>query len=270
MIGLLAIILGVIEGLTEFIPVSSTAHLIFGDAVLGFERALDSKEKAALFEVFIQLGSVLAVFNLYWPKLVQIGKGALRWEASSWKLIVALAIAFMPAAVVGLLTHDFIEARLLSPVTAAAALVIGGIVILFIERLPLRPTVTEVEGVSYRQALGVGLSQVLSLFPGVSRSGATIMGGLCTGLNRPAATEFSFLLSLPIMLAASGLVLVTHYKLIDAQFLVILIIGFVSAFFAAWLVVKWLIQYVRHHSFVWFAIYRIIFGLILLWFFWPK
>jgi undecaprenyl-diphosphatase len=267
---LMAIMLGVIEGLTEFIPVSSTAHLIFGGSMIGFEQALANKERAALFEVFIQLGAVLAVFNLYWPKLLEIGKGAIRSNPVSLKLIAALIIAFLPAAIVGLLTHNLIEEHLLSPLTAAGALVVGGIAILVIERLPLKASTTALEGLTLRQALIVGLAQVLALFPGVSRSGSTIMGGLCCGIDRSIATEFSFLLSLPIMLAASGLVLLKHFKLIDPPFLGILMIGFVSAFFAAWFVVKWLIQYVRHHNFNAFAVYRIIFGLALLWFFWPK
>jgi undecaprenyl-diphosphatase len=267
---LMAIILGVIEGITEFIPVSSTAHLIFGGSLIGFEQALANKEKTALFEVFIQLGAVLAVFNQYRRKLLEIASGALRSNPVSWKMLGALLIAFLPAAIVGLLTHNFIEEHLLSPLTAAGALVVGGIAILVIERLPLKVSTTELEGISFRQAFGVGLAQVLALFPGVSRSGSTIMGGLCCGINRSISTEFSFLLSLPIMLAASGLVLLKHHKLIDPPFLGILLIGSVCAFFSAWLVVKWLIHYVRRHDFNGFAVYRIIFGLVLLWFFWPK
>jgi undecaprenyl-diphosphatase len=266
----IVILLGIVEGLTEFIPVSSTGHLILADAFLGFKSTLASQQKAALFEVVIQLGAILAIVTIYWRKLFQTARESCTLRGSGWRLWVCLLLSFVPAAAIGFAAHDFIEERLFSPFTVAIALVSGGVVILIIDRLPLKPTARSTEEMSFLQAFWVGIAQVASLFPGVSRSGATIMGGLCAGLDRPTATEFSFLLSLPIMLAASAYVLLKNYDLLDTGLLAVLSGGFVTAFVAAWVVVKWLIQYVQRHDFTLFALYRILFGMILLWFFWPK
>jgi undecaprenyl-diphosphatase len=258
------IILGLIEGLTEFIPVSSTGHLILGNALFGFEQMLGQHEKAALFDVFIQLGAILAVGFIYRDKLIGVGTRSLVENGPDRRLLISMIIGFVPAAGVGFLAHDFIEEHLFTSVNVAWAFIVGGIIILVIERLPIARTTCDTSQITVRQALAVGVAQVLSLFPGTSRSGATIMGGLCAGLDRRTATEFSFLLSFPIMVAASAFVLVKHIGLIDWEMAYALVAGFLVSFVSAWLVVKWLIRFVQRHSFVAFAWYRIAFGILIL------
>jgi len=253
-----AIILGLVEGATEFIPVSSTGHLIIAGEWLGF-----TDELAATFEIFIQLGAILAIVWLYRTKFM----GAVRhWrtDATARRLIVNLAIAFVPAAAIGFLIHDWIKEYLFSPVTVAAALVAGGLGILVIERYHPQPTTDATDDVTHRTALGVGLAQVLSLFPGVSRSGATIMGGMAIGLSRKAATEFSFFVAIPIMVAATGYELVSSRDLLTPDALPVLAVGFVTSFLSAIVVVRGLVRFVSRHSFVAFAWYRIVFGGLLL------
>lgn len=256
-----AILLGIVEGATEFIPVSSTGHLIIAGEWLSFRNDI-----AATFDIFIQLGAILAVVWLYRERLVS----ALRyWRTNpvARRLIVNLAIAFVPAAAVGFLVHDWIEMWLFRPVTVAGALIVGGFAILAVERWHRPPTTATIDEVSGRTALGVGLAQILSLFPGVSRSGATIMGGMAIGMTRRAATEFSFFVAIPIMFAATLYSLVSNRELLTAESVPLLAVGFVTAFLAAAVVVKALVRFVSHHSFVAFAWYRIVFGgLLLVWY----
>jgi undecaprenyl-diphosphatase len=264
---LLSVILGIIEGLTEFIPVSSTGHLIIADHFLQFKEALQSADKAELFEIVIQLGAILAVGFLYrrdlWNAL-----NAKDTHSSYGKLRTHLLVAFLPAAIVGFAFHSTITKYLFSPLTVSISLIIGGIIIVYVESfISVHKQKTEIKTMTMRDALIVGFSQVLSLIPGVSRSGATIIGGMSGGMTRPAATEFSFLLSFPVMIAATIYDLVKHRDVLNSDMLSILGIGFVVAFISALVVVRWLIKYVRSHSFTGFGIYRIVFGglVLILW-----
>lgn len=261
-------LLGIVEGLTEFIPVSSTGHLILASAFLGFQDRLMSDANAALFDVFIQSGAILAVGAIYREKLVRIAISPWTRSASKRSLLVALILAFLPAAFIGLMAHHFIERYLFSPLTVAWALIVGGILLLAAERLPIRHTTHSTDNINYRQALLVGIAQVFSLFPGASRSGMTIIGGLAGGMDRRTATEFSFLLSFPTMFAASGFVLLKHIGSIDVPFAGVLLAGFVTAFLSAWIVIKWFIHFVQSHTFTIFAVYRITIGVLLLYYFW--
>ncbi len=266
MFWIIVIILGIVEGLTEFMPISSTGHLIVADGVLRFNEWLgaDGEEKRQLFDIFIQLGAILAVGLIYREKLVGAVTRGLRQPGPDRHLLLMLIISFLPAAIIGLLFNKYIKAYLFSPWTVAWALIVGGVLILIIERLSLRPRAASTEEMTLGQALAVGLAQVLSLIPGTSRSAATIMGGLCAGITRPAATEFSFLLSFPIMLAASFYSLWKSRHALDSSFLLTLAVGFLVAFVIAYAVVKWLIRFVQTHDFTGFAIYRILFGGLIL------
>ena len=261
---LVIIVLGIVEGLTEFIPVSSTGHLIVADALLNFQQLIGSKERDELFLVVIQLGAILAIGTIYREKLVGAATRSFTHNGPERRLLISLIIGFVPVAVAGLLFHHKIEQYLFSPFTVACALIVGGILILIIERLPHKVTARRTEQMTYAQAAAVGFAQILSLFPGTSRSAATIMGGLCVGIERPTATEFSFLLSFPVMMAASGFDLFKHRHVLDKSMLCALGLGFIVSFIVALVVVKWLIRYVQRHDFTYFAVYRIVFGLILI------
>ncbi len=251
-----AAILGVVEGATEFIPVSSTGHLILVGDWLGF-----TGEDAKAFEIFIQLGAILAIVWLYRERIGRVLRTATR-DRMSQRLLVNLFIAFLPAAVVGLLTHRFIKQHLFSPVIVAASMFVGGIAILVIELLRPRPRVPSVDDVSPGVALGIGLAQVLSLVPGTSRSGATIMGGYCLGLTRQAATEFSFFLAIPVMVAATGFDLAQSVGALTAADVQLFAVGFIVAFLTAVVVVRAFVAFVARSSFVIFAWYRIAFGIL--------
>jgi undecaprenyl-diphosphatase len=250
-----AAVLGVVEGATEFIPVSSTGHLILAQQWLGF-----TGEKENAFIVFIQLGAILAVVILYFKKLLHV---AAHWpsDPAARGLIMNLIIATLPAVVIGLPTEDWIEARLFKPVPVALALALGGVAILLIERRHRPFTVESVDAIPRAKALQVGLIQVLSIiFPGVSRSGATIMGGLVVGLSRTAATEFSFFLAIPAMLGAAIIKLAGVRGLIGWGDVPAFATGFAVSFASALVVVKALLAFVSRHSFVPFAWYRIALG----------
>jgi len=253
-----AVILGLVEGVTEFIPVSSTGHLILASRWLG-----EAGEAAKTFDIFIQLGAILAVVWLYRARLARAILDA-RARPESRRFILNLVIAFLPAAIVGFLAHDWIKARLFTPTVVAAALVVGGLLILLIERLRPRERVATVDDVAPSTALGIGLAQVLSLIPGTSRSGATIMGGYALGLSRRAATEFSFFLSIPVMFAATLFDLVKSRGALTAGDAPAFAVGFIVAFVSALVVVKAFLGYVSHHSFAAFAWYRIALGALLL------
>jgi undecaprenyl-diphosphatase len=253
-----AAILGLVEGATEFIPVSSTGHLIVVGSWLGF---LD--ERAKTFDIFIQLGAILSIVWLYRIRLLRTALNA-RSDRSSRRFLGNLLIAFMPAAVVGFLLHDWIKERLFHPVVVAWALIVGGILILIIERLAPVARVPDVTDVAPRTAWGIGLAQVLSLVPGTSRSGATILGGYALGLSRTAATEFSFFLAIPVMLAATLYDLLKSWSTLAPADAPVFAVGFLISFISALIVVRAFLSYVSHHSFSAFAWYRIGFGVLVL------
>jgi undecaprenyl-diphosphatase len=256
-----AVILGVVEGATEFLPISSTGHLILVGHWIGFVGS-----RAESFEVFIQLGAILAVV---WEKRRAIAAVFTRWQSDvkERRLVVNLAIAFLPAAIVGFLAHDWIKAHLFSPLTVAWALIVGGVIMLLIERAKPRVRVEEMYAMGPRTALAIGLAQVLSLFPGVSRSGATIMGGVGVGLSRKAATEFSFFLAIPVMLAATMFDLLGGAATMTGGEIAMFAVGLVTAFLSALVVVKALLWFVARRSFVSFAWYRIGAGIVALYVF---
>jgi undecaprenyl-diphosphatase len=260
-----AALLGLVEGATEFIPVSSTGHLILTQGWLGLEG-----RKVNAFSIFIQLGAILAVVWLYRRKLLDVLAGCRR-DPVARRFILNLVVATIPAVVVGLPTDDWIEAHFFRPLPVAMALVAGGLAILAVERWAPRPNVASVDGIPVRRALGVGAIQVLSiLLPGLSRSGATIMGGMALGLSRTTATEFSFFLAIPAMAGASIVKLAGVRDALaptDAPFFAV---GFVTAFVAALLVVKALVAFVSRRSFAPFAWYRIAFGAVLLAVYWDS
>jgi undecaprenyl-diphosphatase len=256
-----AILLGIVEGLTEFLPVSSTGHLIIVGDLIEF-----TGEQAKTFEIFIQLGSILGVVWLYRHRLINVA--ARLDERPAQLFIVKLFIAFLPAAVAGLLLHKAIKAHLFNPFTVAAALIVGGIAILLIERMKPADRVTHVDDMSVLDAFKVGCAQMLALFPGVSRAGATIMGGLVTGLSRTTATEFSFFLAMPTMLAATTYDLYKSWDLLRPDDLTLIATGFIAAFLTALVVVKLFLAYVGRHNFTAFAYYRIVFGLVVLLMYW--
>ena len=254
-----AVILGLVEGVTEFIPVSSTGHLIVVGEWLG-----QVDERAKTFDIFIQLGAILAIVWLYRARLLASVAGV-RTDPASRRFFVNLAISFVPAAGIGFLIHGWIKEHLFNPTVVAWALIVGGIAILLIERLSPRTRFEEVSDVPPLTALGVGLAQVLSLVPGTSRSGATIMGGYALGLSRRAATELSFFLAIPIMFAATLYDLSKSAGALSPADAAFFATGFVVSFVSALVVVKAFLAYVSHHSFAAFAWYRIGFGAVLLW-----
>jgi undecaprenyl-diphosphatase len=253
-----AAILGLVEGATEFIPVSSTGHLIVVSDWLNFVD-----ERAKTFNIFIQLGAILAIVWLYRTRLTHAVLEARR-EPKSRRFLINLVIAFLPAAIVGSLAHDWIKSRLFNPTVVAVALVAGGLLILLIERLAPAPKVHDVSEVPPQTAFGIGLAQVLSLVPGTSRSAATIMGGYLLGLSRTAATEFSFFLAIPVMLAATLYDLLKSWSALAPSDIPLFTVGFFVSFVSAVVVVRAFLSYVSNHSFSVFAWYRIVFGALLL------
>lgn len=253
-----AALLGIVEGVTEFIPVSSTGHLIVVSHWLG-----DVGERAKTFEIFIQLGAILAIVWLYRARLTQAALEAY-WGGPGRRLLVNLILGFIPVAVVGLLAHDRIKERLFNPTVVAGALIAGGLAILLIERWRPRTRIGDVGEVPARTALNIGVAQILSLIPGTSRSGATIMGGYALGLSRTAATEFSFFLSIPVMFAATIFDLKSGWHTLSAADVPVFAVGFVTAFVSALAVVKLFVGFVSRNSFAVFAWYRIVFGAFLL------
>jgi undecaprenyl-diphosphatase len=259
-----AILLGLVEGATEFIPVSSTGHLILAGDWLNFEG-----DRAKTFEVFIQLGAILAVVWLYREKVLTVLRNA-GHDRAARQLIVNLAIAFVPAALTGYLIYDWMKEHLFNPVTVAWALLVGGVAILLIEWWNPPEDVVDVDHIPMRKALGIGVAQVLSLFPGVSRSGATIMGARSLGLSRRAAAEFSFFLAIPVMFVATGYDLFKSRDTLSAADAPVFAVGFIVSFLSAIVVVKAFLGFVSRHSFRPFAWYRIAFGALLLLIYWNR
>ena len=253
------LIMGVVEGLTEFLPISSTGHLIIAGELLHF---LD-KEKRDVFEIVIQLGAILAVCWEYRGKIGQV-ISQLPSERRAQRFAMNLGIAFLPAAVIGLLFIKKIKFYLFNPVSVALAFIIGGVVILWAERRQHRVEVREVDDMDWRHALKIGLVQTIALIPGTSRSGATIIGGLLFGLSRKAATEFSFFLAIPTMFAATLYDLYKHRAGLSSDDTILFAIGFVAAFISAFIAVRALLRYITRHDFTAFAWYRIVFGLVVL------
>lgn len=253
-----AIILGIVEGVTEFLPVSSTGHLILAGALLGYDDA-----RWQLFNIVIQLGAILAVVVLYWRTFWTVITGLIRRDEGSVRFVRNLLIAFIPAAVIGVLAKKHIEALLLQPKVVAVALIVGGVAILVIERLVKPGTVRGIAAVSARTSLGVGFIQCLAMIPGVSRSGATILGALSLGVERRTAAEFSFFLAIPTMLGASVVETAGHMDAIRSGGSVgpiEIAAGFLVSFVVALLVVRWFVGIVGRHGFGPFAWYRIIVG----------
>lgn len=255
-----AFLLGIVEGATEFLPVSSTGHLIIVGDLLHFNDA-----RGKVFEIVIQLGAILAVCWEYRVKLGHVlGNAA---EPASRRLMANLALAFLPAALLGLAFHDAIKEYLFNPQTVAYALIAGGFAILLIEKFAPQPDTPTVDDMDWKHALKVGLAQSVALIPGVSRAGATILGGVVFRLSRRAATEFSFFLAIPIMFAATGFDVYKNWGDLHANDFAVFAVGFVTAFFSALLVVRGLLRFVAHHDFRAFAWYRIAFGVIVLTYF---
>jgi undecaprenyl-diphosphatase len=253
-----ALILGVVEGLTEFLPVSSTGHLILVGDLLDFNDA-----RGKLFEIVIQCGAILAVCWEYRTKLATVIAG-LTSQREAQRFALNLAIAFTPLAILGLAFGKSIKAHLFQPVPVALAFIVGGFIILWAERRKHAIRVHSVEQMTPLDALKVGIAQVFALIPGTSRSGATIVGGMLFGLSRKAATEFSFFLAIPTLFAASGYQLYKERALLSADDLGMWAVGFFAAFVSAFVCVRWLLRYISSHDFSIFAWYRIVFGLAVL------
>jgi undecaprenyl-diphosphatase len=253
-----ALILGIVEGLTEFLPISSTGHLILVGDLLGF-----NDERGKIFEIVIQTGAMLAII---WEYRARFGHVIARigTDATAQRFVANVAIAFVPAAVLGLLFGGYIKAALFKPVPVAIAFIVGAFVILWAERREHRITVESVDDMRWSDALKIGFAQAFALIPGTSRSGATIIGGLLFGLSRRAATEFSFFLAVPTLIAAGGYELIRNRALFQIQDLGMFGVGMIAAFVSAFLCVRWLLRYIASHDFSVFAWYRIVFGVIVL------
>jgi undecaprenyl-diphosphatase len=253
-----ALILGVVEGLTEFLPVSSTGHLILAGDLLDF-----NDERGKLFEIVIQCGAILAVCWEYRTKIAAVIAG-LGSEREAQHFALNLVIAFIPAAVLGLAFGKAIKAQLFQPVPVALAFIVGGFIIMWAEKREHTVRIQEVEELRWTDALKLGFAQAFALIPGTSRSGATIIGGLLFGLSRKAATEFSFFLAIPTLFAASAYELFKERALLSLDDWGMWAVGFFAAFVSAFLCVRWLLRYISHHDFTPFAWYRIAFGLVVL------
>jgi len=264
---LVAVVLGIVEGLTEFLPVSSTGHLILVGNWLQF-----TGEKANTFEIFIQLGAIIAVLIYFRDRIWRLVSAILGKPRPADGLTVDQArrfgvgvmLAFVPAAIIGFFFHDLIEALLFNPKTVAAALIVGGVGIILIEQLHLRVKVDTMEDLTWTQALGIGLAQCLSLIPGMSRSASTIMGGLVLGLSHAAAAEFSFFLAIPTIFAATLYSLAKRFSLLNADDAVLFAVGFIVSLLVAWLVIAAFMSFIKKHSFEAFGWYRIVLGFAIL------
>jgi len=262
------LILGLVQGVTEFLPVSSSGHLILADRVLHFESAIGGKSRVLVFEIFIQVGAIAAILAEYGRELWKTALSAIRpSSANRSTLLPALVVGTIPVVVIGGLFGGVIQDYLFSPYVVAWAFIVGGVIMWVVESLPIRATCERTHAISLRQAALIGLAQIFALVPGTSRSGATIIGGLCSGLDRRTATEFSFLLALPVLLAATFYTLIRHAELLDMRMILLLLLGFLVSFLSSWAVIRWLLRFVRTHSFKVFAAYRIAFGVLLLWVF---
>jgi undecaprenyl-diphosphatase len=254
-----AAIMGVVEGLTEFLPISSTGHLILAGSLLDF-----TGDRAKVFEIAIQTGAIFAVMIVYWQRIRETIVG-LPSQARAQKFAINVAIAFVPAVVLGLLFGKMIKAHMFTPVVVASTFILGGFVILWAERRQsVAVRINEVDDMTPWDALKLGLVQCLALVPGTSRSGSTIIGGMLLGLSRKAATDFSFYLAIPTLIGAGVYSLYKDRALLSAADIPVFAVGLLFAFLSAWLCIRWLLRYVASHSFVPFAWYRIAFGGLIL------
>ncbi len=254
-----AAIMGVVEGLTEFLPISSTGHLILAGSLLGFDDA-----KAKVFDIAIQTGAIFAVILVYWQR-IRATLVALPTERQARRFALNVLIGFLPAVLLGLLLGKAIKAHLFTPVVVASTFILGGFVILWAERRQQAAVrIQAVDDMTPLDALKVGLVQCLAMVPGTSRSGATIIGGMLLGLSRKAATDYSFFLAIPTLIGAGVYSLYKERALLSAADIPLFAVGLVFSFISAWLCVRWLLRYISSHSFVPFAWYRIAFGLVVL------
>jgi undecaprenyl-diphosphatase len=254
-----AAVMGIVEGLTEFLPISSTGHLILAGSLLGF-----TDDKSKVFDIAIQTGAIVAVVIVYWQRLrdTMVGLGS---DARAQRFAVNVGIGFLPAVVLGLLLGKLIKAHLFTPVVVATTFIVGGFVILWAERRSAAVVrVHEVDDMTPLDALKVGLVQCLAMVPGTSRSGATIIGGMLLGLSRKAATDFSFFLAIPTLIGAGAYSLYKERALLSVADIPLFSVGLLFSFLAAWLCVRWLLRYIASHTFVPFAWYRIAFGIVVL------
>jgi undecaprenyl-diphosphatase len=266
-----AAVMGVVEGLTEFLPISSTGHLILAGSLLGMDD-----DKGKVFDIAIQTGAILAVIIVYWQKIFST-LVALPSQREAQRFALNVLIAFVPAVVLGLVFGKFIKAHLFTPTVVASTFIIGGFIILWAEGWGRRNTpeaqdahpndharIVNVESMSPLDALKVGLVQCLAMVPGTSRSGATIIGGMLLGLSRKAATDFSFYLAIPTLIGAGAYSLYKERELLSVADVPMFAVGLVFSFISAWVCVRWLLRYIATHSFVPFAWYRIAFGIVVL------
>jgi undecaprenyl-diphosphatase len=254
------LLLGVVEGLTEFLPVSSTGHLLLIEHFLGF------KSPGRTFEVLIQFGAILAIIVVYFRRLLAILMDAIQRKPGAWRFILGVVAASFPAAVVGVLAHDFIKGVIYeTPVVICVALILGGIILLYVDQLKLTPKYTDIYSYPPLLCLYIGLFQMLALIPGVSRSGSTIVGSLLLGTDKRSAAEFTFFIAIPIMFGAFVYDLYKNRDLITTELGVAVVLGFAAAFITAFLVVRYLLNYVARHGFAVFAYWRIFVGAIGLW-----
>ncbi len=254
-----AAVMGVVEGLTEFLPVSSTGHLILTGALLGFDD-----DKAKVFDIAIQTGAIFAVIIYYWQRIRQTLVG-LPSQRQAQRFALNVLVGFLPAAVLGVLVYKTIKEHLFNPGVVAGAFIVGALIILWVEKIakPV-PRIETVDDMSALDAFKVGLVQCLGMIPGTSRSGATIIGGMLLGLSRKAATEFSFYLAIPTLIGAGVYSLYKERALLSVADIPLFVVGLVVSFIAAWLCIYWLLRYIATHTFVGFAWYRIAFGLVVL------
>ena len=257
-----AVAMGVVEGLTEFLPISSTGHLILAGALLGFDD-----DKAKVFDIAIQTGAIFAVILVYWQK-IRSTLVELPTHKQAQQFTLNVLIAFLPAVVLGLLFGKTIKAHLFTPVVVATTFIVGGFIILWAEKRQAAGgnavRVTDADDMTWKDALKVGLVQCLAMIPGTSRSGATIIGGMLLGLSRKAATDFSFYLAIPTLIGAGVYSLYKERALLSMADVPLFAVGLMVSFLSAWVCVRWLLRFIATHSFVGFAYYRIAFGIVVL------
>lgn len=259
-----AVIMGLVEGITEFLPVSSTGHLILVGHWLGFDRLL-GEDLAAAFEIVIQLGAILAVVAAYPGRFARLLRFGDNRGFSGLRGLALLAITSIPAGLLGLVAAKHIHQRLFHPLTVAAALAAGAVWILVVEHYRPRVRTESVDAIGWKEALSVGLFQCLALWPGMSRSAATILGGMISGVERKTATEYSFFAAVPIMIVATLYEFYKHRQIIQTAHLATFAIGFIVSFFAAWAAVKFLIRFLTRHTLVPFGWYRLALAALVVW-----
>ena len=257
-----SIVLGIVQGITEWLPVSSTGHMLLFDEFLKLDFP---KEFTDMFFVVIQFGSILAVIVLYFEKLFPLSsKKSAQEKRETWTLWGKVLVASVPAAIVGLLFDDFIHDLLYGPITIAIALIVYGILFIVLENSKQKPTTRSLQTLSYRKAFFIGIAQMLSLIPGTSRSGSTILGAVFLGCDRPVAAEFSFFMAIPVMLGASGLKMLKYGLAYTGAQVAVLLVGMIVAFVVSLVVIRFLMNYIRKHDFKVFGWYRIVLGILVL------